>query len=308
MRWVWIASLAVLLLACSDDTEGSGGGGETAAGGAGAGGSGGAPVMITGPDPAFLPVPTGVCPAFTDGTVMFAPAGIPPRNVQLYLDPATLATPGPLIFYWHGNGSSPIQEPPYGLNPELGNIKAAGGMVVAPHSDNTGQFSWHLTTGAGPLDDLIVADEVLACALEAGFVDSNHIHSMGLSAGALNTVQMAYRRSGYIASAAIYSGGAVGGPPDNQDPTNLFPLFMFHGGPTDIVLLNFQDLTEGLHSELLATGHFSIICNHNQGHTIPVGQGEQTSIWRFLQEHPFGTNPSPYAAGLPEGFPPYCTL
>lgn len=303
MRMLFLLG-ALLLVACGDDPPADGAGGQ----GAGdAGGAGGSPPSSLEPDPAFLPTPTGACPAFEDTTVTFAPAGIAPRNVRLFLDPATLATPGPMLFYWHGNGSSPTLEPPYGLDPELTSIKAAGGIVAAPYSDGTSSFAWHLTTGAGAEDDLILADEVLACALAQGYVDKRRIHVIGMSAGGLNTVQMAYRRSGYVASAVSYSGGLLGAP-DMQQPTNLFPMMIFHGGPNDMVVINFEQVSQGLYDELRALGHFATICNHGMNHTIPKGQAEQTSIWRFFQDHPFGTDPSPYAAGLPAGFPPYCVL
>jgi hypothetical protein len=31
-------------------------------------------------------------------------------------------------------------------------------------------------------------------------------------------------------------------------------------------------------------------------------------VWKFFYDHPFGTRPSPYAGGLPGGFPGYCAL
>ena len=42
------------------------------------------------------------------------------------------------------------------------------------------------------------------------------------------------------------------------------------------------------------------------GHTIPTDARD--SIGQFFDDHPFGTTPSPYAGGLPGGFPGYCSL
>ena len=34
----------------------------------------------------------------------------------------------------------------------------------------------------------------------------------------------------------------------------------------------------------------------------------QASVWQFFQDHPYGTDPSPYAGGLPAGFFADCAL
>jgi len=57
---------------------------------------------------------------------------------------------------------------------------------------------------------------------------------------------------------------------------------------------------------LKSAGHFAILCNHGMGHTIPFAA--TASVGRFLADHPFGTDPSPYGGGLPQGFPSYCTI
>jgi len=299
-----------MLWACGGEQDGGSSGadgGDDGVGGQGVGGQGaGAGGGFAGtPDPQYVPTPTGACPTFVDGIVTVQAAGLAARQVQLWLD-SSATEAGPLVFYWHGAGSSPTQEPPYGLGEAFASIQAAGGVVAALFSDPAaGQFEWYLTTGAGPEDDLVVADEVVACALEQGLIDVNRIHSIGMSAGGLNTVQMAYRRSGYVASAVPYSGGLLG-QPTIQDATNLLPMVVFHGGPGDQVIINFEDTSNALYDDLRARGAYATICNHGLGHDIPKGQGEQAAIWQFFVDHPFGTQPSPYAAGPPVGFPPYC--
>lgn len=271
------------------------------------GGSAVEPVVTsrTSPLAEFFPTSSGHCPNLTDGYVTFTPSGIAPRRVRLWLAPG-VSLAGPLVFYWHGTGSAP-EEALYGLgDPTVDAIKAAGGIVAAPEHDlKSAQFPWYLTMGAGREDDLLVADEVLACAREQRGVDERRIHSVGMSAGGLQTVQMAYRRSGYIASVVPYSGGLLGFPLD-QDPENHFAAMIFFGGAKDQVIANFQALSRAFHDDLGALGRFSFLCNHGMGHTIPIAA--RPSVWEFLQAHPFGTVPSPYAAGLPPTFPEYCTL
>jgi predicted esterase len=254
------------------------------------------------PEARFIPRPAGPCPDFVEGTVPFMPAG-GARNVQIWISDAARAKDGPLVFYWHGTGGTPMQAEAGLGTATIAAIKALGGIVAAPvHDPAAGVWPWYLVAGTQELD-LAVADEVLACAIEKVGVDLRHIHSVGFSAGAIHTVQMGYRRSGYLASVVTYSGGQQAAIPD-QDPVNKFAAMIFHGGPTDQVIVSFQMVSERYQSEMATAGRFAFICNHNMGHRIPTEA--LPSVWRFLQDYPFGVNPSPYAAGLPPGFPAYC--
>jgi predicted esterase len=285
-------------------TTSTGTGGTTTSTGTGATGSGGG--SQGGPDEAFLPAATGPCPEFVEGKITVTPDG-KPRDVQIWISEAAQSLDGPLIFYWHGTGSSPVVEPPYGIDPaNIAAIKDQGGIIAAPfHDPAAGQFPWFLTTGTGPEDDIRVADEILACAIEKVGVDKRRIHSMGMSAGGLQTAQMSYRRSGYLASVVTYSGGKLGVPPD-QDPSNKLAAMIFHGGATDMVVIGFQAISEAYRDDLRSKGHFAFICDHGMGHSIPTDA--RNSVHQFLQDHPFGTDPSPYVSGLPSGFPSYCSL
>lgn len=270
-----------------------------------------APDESTGGDPpptmpTTLPTPTGACPTLAAGDLEFAPAGIEPRSVRVWMSDAAATMDGPLVFYWHGTGSSP-QEALYGLGADLvPQIVAQGGIVVAPaHDPAAGDFPWFLVLGDRE-DDLILADEILACAIDQVGVDQRHIHVAGMSAGGLMTSQMSIRRSGYIASAVPYSGGIITPPPD-QEPQNPLSAMIFHGGKDDIVLIHF-DQTSGIYRDTIeARGGFAFLCDHGMGHTIPQGSA-QASVWQFFADHPYGTKPSPYRDGLPDGFPDYCSL
>jgi poly(3-hydroxybutyrate) depolymerase len=254
---------------------------------------------------AFVPTPTGVCPTIAPGNVMFAPAGLTPRMVNLDF---TGAGPGPLILYWHATGSSP-SEVNVGLGATRGMLTAGGAVIATPSSDPTaGQFEWFIVNMSSRQDDFLLADEIVGCLAQAGRIDTDHVHSMGMSAGALQTTAMSYLRSSYIASVATYSGGvpAIFSPPP-LDPGNLFAALIFHGGPTDAVFnVDFQDAAITYHSMLTTAGHFAAICNHGDGHTIP--QDAAPSVAQFFADNGFGDWPSPYAAaGLPATFPTYCT-
>jgi hypothetical protein len=251
----------------------------------------------------FIPRPTGPCPQLAPGMVTVRPGGVA-RNVRVWMSDAARTLDGPLVFFWYGTNGSPAQAE-QALGPAaLASITAAGGLVVAPvHDPAAGTWPWFLVSGTRD-DDLRVADEVLACAVEGLGVDLRRIHSMGFSAGAIHTVQMSYRRSGYLASVVTYS-GAKSAAIQDQDPSNKLAAMIFHGGPSDRVIIGFQAGSQQYKRDLEAAGRFALICDHGLGHRIPVAAA--AGVWRFLQDHPLGRTPPPYAAGLPPEIPDYCS-
>jgi predicted esterase len=144
---------------------------------------------------------------------------------------------------------------------------------------------------------------VIGCAQEKIGIDPRRVHSLGFSAGALFTSQLSFARSSYIASVATYSGGGSAAP---EDASNKFPAMIFFGGPNDMVVVNFQEQSQIYLDALRGNGQFAFLCNHGRGHSIPADAAP--NVVKFFLDHPFGTNPSPYASGLPAGFPAYCTL
>lgn len=254
-----------------------------------------------------IPMPTGTCPTIAPGDVTFAPAGVPPRKVKLAFDPAK-AGHGELIFYWYATGSGTL-ESGYSLGATLNAITAAGGIVATPYADSTaGQFEWFIVNGSAKQDDFLVADEVVACLAQAHLIDTNQIHSMGMSAGALQTTALSFLRASYIASVVTYSGGVPPGfAPANQDPENKFAALIFDGGASDDVFsVDFQAASQAYEAMLKAAGHFAAICDHGMGHAIPLDAAP--SVAAFFAANPWGAWPSPYEDGLPASFPSYCSL
>jgi predicted esterase len=255
----------------------------------------------------LIPQPTGTCPAIVNGDVMFSPAGMPPRMVKLQLDPTKIGN-GPLILYWYATGSN-TNEAGYALGATLNDITAGGGIVASPYADPTaGQFEWFIVNKSTKLDDFMLADEIVGCLAQAHMIDTTHIHSMGMSAGALQTTAVSYVNSNWVASVATYSGGIPAGysAPASQDPANKFAALIFDGGMTDnVFMVDFQGASQAYKAALDADGHFTAICDHNMGHSIPVDAAP--SVAKFFADNAFGQWPSPYAAsGLPAGFPSYC--
>jgi predicted esterase len=254
-----------------------------------------------------IPPATAECPEIVDGVVDFEPDGVGSRAVRIWVDPDVAAEKdGPLVFFWYGTGGEPDQALS-GLG-DLGiqEILDMGGIVAAPtHDPGAGVFPWFLVLGQQQ-DDLLVADEILACADQQFGVDAARIHSLGFSAGALHTAQMSARRSSYLASVTLYSGGLIfGSMPMFDNPDNDFPAMIFHGGDSDVVVVGFKQASADYAAYLGMNDNFSFTCDHGMGHTIPP---EQDSVMQFFADHPWGTAPEPYQDALPGGFPDYCIL
>ncbi|HEY0255046.1 MAG TPA: hypothetical protein VGC41_26145 [Kofleriaceae bacterium] len=294
---------ALLLVACHSSSSPAMGGGDddddqpSPDAAVGSGGSGAVAPKI--------PTPTGTCPTIANGDVTFAPAGIPPRKVKLALDPAK--STGELVIYWFATGSAPL-EAAYSLGATETAITDAGGVVAAPYADSdAGTFEWFIVNQSPRLDDFILADEIVGCLAQAGRIDPLHIHSMGMSAGALQTTAFSFLRSDYVASVATYSGGVPPQfTPTNENPANKFAALIFDGGATDDVFgVDFQAASMAYATMLTADGHYAELCDHGKGHDIPLDAAP--SVATFFTANPFGAWPSPYAAaGIPASFPSYC--
>ena len=258
----------------------------------------------------LMPIVTGTCPTFAAGDLMFNPAGIEPRTVRVWMEDAAYDGGGRLQFYFHGTGGSPM-EAEWGYNHwdtnNIAALTAAGGIVVAPYNDPaTGNFPWFLTSGDRD-DDLLLMDEVVACAVSELGIDLHRIHSAGFSAGGMHTSKASYLRAVYLASVVIYSGGfgSPGYAPWDSEPDNGFAAMVVHGGASDTYggSVFFEDMSQYYIEQLQSSGRFAIECNHEMGHLVGP---QQNSVDQFFADHPWGSQA--YAAGLPDDFPDYCFL
>jgi predicted esterase len=242
---------------------------------------------------------------------MFYPDGVE-RKVLLFMSDAAKTMDGPLIFSWHTTLPGPEDAPLWLGDAQIDEIKAQGGIVAALATGYPNETRpWDsIPQGATGDGDQRLMDEVVACAIKSVGIDIRRIHSIGMSAGGLKTAQVSYRRSGYLASVVVYSGGlAPGDDPPDQDPSNPFAAMILYGGPSDISPvdgINYTQASQPYRDALRASGRFAFLCNHGGGHSVP--SDSQASAWKFMQDHPFGTKPSPYATGLPSGFLSYCSL
>jgi poly(3-hydroxybutyrate) depolymerase len=227
------------------------------------------------------------------------------QQVQLWVGKKQEGVKGPVLFYWHGTGST-SGEALGGLGSGLQEIQQQGGLVASfttttKKAQNTGNNVWY--TG-----DFEMADQILACAVEQLNIDTRRVYTAGCSAGGLQAGAMVYGRSSYLAAAMPNSGGTVF-PSKLEDAAHVPALITTHGkmGSDVVAGLEFTMSSLNQTKDIAAKGGFAVDCDHGGGHCAspPAVKAAQ---WQFLKDHPFGVAPEPYAAGLPASFPMYCKV
>lgn len=252
--------------------------------------------MATGGEPT-LPAVVGECPAFQNGNIMVA------GHMGIALQAGEPNKGGPVLFYWHGTGSSSAEGRSYNGNAE---VVAAGGLVAAFNgSQSSGRGGDCSGTGAHNQADFEAADQIVACGKMMHGIDPRRIYATGCSAGGLQSGCMAQMRSSYMAAVAPNSGGVVF-PMAWQDG-NKPAIFTMHGGSSDVVIVTFSETSASLDMSAKQHGSFVVNCDHGGGHCA-APQDLQRAGWQFMKDHPFGTTASPWASGLPAGTPDYCKI
>ncbi len=294
----------------------------------------GAPIdagmTLTDPPP-LKPYSGGTCPTITggptDGTsnnTGFMSAG-DSRDFKLLVpmsyDPSH---PWPLVFAWHWLNASAGS---FVRDGELESaINEMGMLVVLPeklkkaNGDKAYLFDWPFVETNNAEKELTMFDDLLTCISQQYSIDARRVYGIGVSAGALwLTYLLSTERVNSLAAVESLSGGLgqVAGVWQIQytPQPNKFPAVVLWGGPRDWLGVNFAQASQDLRDALIADDHFVVVCTHDQGHAVPpitAPPGSSTrfwSLWRFMLDHPYGTNPSPYeASGLPTGFPDFCSI
>jgi hypothetical protein len=268
--------------------------------GAGVGGMAGAGGgSVGGLDP-IIPDISGACPDFKAGTSTVTVMG----STATVIAGAKKEGTGSLLFYWYGTGKlGDVSFLPQAIKDD---ISAQGGITFALNQSKTtgGDCSG---TGTWGIDDMKVADQVVACAVKNYGINPKRIYATGCSAGGLMTGCFGIMRSNYIAAVAPNSGGVTIGYGKLQDPMRVPNAITMNGGTGDNVIVNFGNTSEGYDNYILHYGGFAVNCIHSMGHCGAPAALYQ-SAWQFMKDHPFGTKPSPYANGLPSGFNSTCKI
>lgn len=248
-------------------------------------------------DPVIPPV-TADCPQFVNSTITFMGLG----GIQIVAGAAPPSPTAPMVFYWHGTGST-AGEFAFMASAVRDGVVAEGGVLVSFQNTTGGDLS--SGTNIFGESDYALTDQLVACAVRDHNIDPRRIFTTGCSAGGLFADAMAARRSSYIAAAASNSGGWV--VPQQFDSAYTPPLMTVHGAPgVDVVGVDFSNTSATADQAFKARGGFAIDCNTGGNHC--GGGGLAPDIWQFFEAHPYGVDPEPWAGGLPAGFSSQCTI
>ena len=268
--------------------------------------------------PPLAPYSGGTCPTLAPGRNTIQSGGAS-REFILAV-PAGLAGDEqlPVLFLWHWLGGS--ADDFY----TRGEVQAAADadrfLAVIPEEKGDVTFRWPfspLESAARRDEELRFFDDMLACVAEQYSVNRSCVGSVGVSAGALWTSQLASHRSEQLSSFVSLSGGTGGSLVRPWGgASHRIPAIVLWGGPTDFCGVNFETASRDLEDNLTADGHFFVECIHDCGHAEPPleppeGLSTYTAIWRFVLDHPYWlrAGESPYlATGLPDAMPDWCGI
>jgi predicted esterase len=265
-----------------------------------------------GPQPPAPPIYAGTCPNIVAGTNTIL-AETRARSFEVFLPPHPTDNGTGLVYVWHGNGDSAKSLAGYFLAQEAANEYNA--IVVAPSNccndsyNDCCDFSmtWNMGSFSKTEADLSVFDGILACVDEQFNIDNRRVYTTGFSAGSLWSSYLVVNRGQYLAAATIFSGG-TGLVVEYKTPGSSLPVLLAWGGTADVYMgvVDFQEMSLAFSENLRADGHFVAECDHGLGHTIPFGGPSWGNRWLFA--HEWGDEGSPFAEGLTEDFPEYCSL
>lgn len=292
----------------------------------------------------------GTCPTWRAGSNAMATGPDTQTATRRFLLvlPAEPARPGerfPLAFAWHWLGGSAAAMVERGrlqqtadqyrmvfIVPEAKGDVTIFGSGIGLFGFATVPWPFMATTENRRVEEeLVFFDDLLSCATAQLPINQDCVSTIGLSAGALFSAQLAAARGDYLASLVSLSGGVQSAKPlgnllllrpwsnAGASATHRLPaLVLWGGGGDECLTIDFASASRALESVLVANGHFLVECVHDCSHGLwfddglPPAAGEPlpfASLVAFMLAHPYWLAPgaSPYRlSGLPASFLPFC--
>ena len=222
------------------------------------------------------------------------------RDLRVELPDEPEGAPLLLAFHWMGGSANQL------INAmKLDDLADEEGVIVLAPASGGGAFEWEFLAEPEGNPDLLLMDDMLACAAEQWQVDLDRIYVVGMSAGGLWTSYAAMHWSTWLAAAMPLSGGVTESL--WTQPEDPIPVMVTWGGPSDFAVgFDFNAANLTFSSLLQESGSFVVECEHDGGHTIPDGATQM--IWAMAKDHPKGISPEPWAGGLPSDLNEICRL
>ncbi len=284
------------------------------------------------------PLPIAGCPTLSPGMNTITTSG---KSRQfIVVAPTTTVDANetlPVLFMWHWIGGSAqgfLEKGEVQAASDdqhfLAVIPVAEGANVIGTSFNT-KWPFDISQSAPRMaEEFQFFDDMLACVEQQYAVNQNCVSTVGVSAGALFTDQLAQAKSQRLSSFISLSGGVADTiiKPWTGAAHKLPAVVLWGGdgppamdGVKDIlgcfgIGMDFSVASNALEQGLVADGHFFIECRHNCGHVeppldAPAGESKYAGMWEFALNHPFWLEPgdSPYLThGLPASMPSWCSI
>jgi predicted esterase len=236
----------------------------------------------------------------------------------------------PVVFNWHGFGSNAGT-----MNAILAGQVDSPTMpfiLVTPTSTGLGPattppgLDWDQIAVTTPNREAHLFDATLRCLDERYGIDRERVYTVGFSAGAILSNLLGTIRGDQLAAVASFSGAYFNNPANTEmlgavsslvtwpefNHERRYPQMLVYGGMRDnvslaVVTARFQAFAEADIPVLRARGHDLVVCPHGGAHVVPAALAGENLV-RFFAAHPRSVRRSPWSAGLPMGYPSYCTL
>jgi predicted esterase len=225
----------------------------------------------------------------------------------------------PILFMWHWLGGD--AKGFYDRADTQNAVNQKRFIAVIPEAREGVLFKWPfsaLDSESSLEAEFQFFDDMLSCVNEQFNLDKECVSSVGVSAGALFTSQLAGGRGDRLASFMSLSGGTGGGTVKEWTaPRHKMPAMVLWGGEDDFcIVIDFQQTSQNLEMHLEQGGHFIFECIHNCNHSTPPfeappGETAFSPMWDFFLDHPYWleTGESPYNEfGVPASMPDWCAI
>jgi polyhydroxybutyrate depolymerase len=193
------------------------------------------------------------------------------------------ATPAPLVFCFHGYGSSASVNLSYtGFRPVA---DTAGFILIHPQGtlDITGTAHWNVGWGLSTVDDVAFTQDMIDYTSDLYNVDSERVYSTGMSNGGFMSYVLACELSNEIAAIASVTGSMSPPTASNCNPSHPTPILQIHGTADPTVPYEGAIFSQNIDDVL------SYWVNHNNCNTTPsqtpipdINPGDGSTVDHFV--------------------------
>jgi len=264
---------------------------------------------------------SGDCPDFSQSNIGTMTSDGLERKVGIVLPDPMPENPA-VLFAWHGlvgEVNRPVESFFQGASMFA---DLADTVVIIPEAQPLNLLGqevllWGFIEQEGAESDLVLYDDLRACAAKELGADMARVASWGHSGGGLWTSHLVMHRGDTLAAAVSSSGGTdleiplLGDRHPYVTPESPVPTLIISGGPTDVwpdaslPVIEFDVSSQNFVDGLTADGHVVMHCLHDEGHFSWPNWAWTVSI-KWLGDHVYGQG-SPWITGE-RSVRPECTL